>query len=106
MTIGLAGAIKNAIRHCFKKVFKNDKAVSAAVTLPKFKLKWVELQMQKELYKQMLGISWDDNINAYYYVIGINNKCYVDNKQPCGKKFNNTMKSWLSKAQTAQSTRA
>ena len=54
MTIGLAGAIKDAIRRHFEKVFQNDKAISAAVTSPKFKLKWVESQMQKDLYKQML----------------------------------------------------
>ena len=51
MTIGLAGAIEDAIGHRFEKVFN---AILAAVTLPKFKLKWVEFQMQKELYKQML----------------------------------------------------
>jgi len=38
MTIGLTGAIENAIRHRFEKVFQNDDAILAAVTLPKFKL--------------------------------------------------------------------
>jgi len=54
MTIGLAGAIENAIRHHFHKVFQNDSAIIAAITLPKFKLKWVECQSKKDLYKQML----------------------------------------------------
>jgi len=54
MTIGLAGAIEDATRHRFKKVFQNDDAILTAVTLPKFKLKWVESQSKKDLYKQML----------------------------------------------------
>ena len=54
LTIGLAGAIEDAIEHLFEKVFQNDNAILAAVTLPKFKLKWVESQNKKDLYKQML----------------------------------------------------
>ena len=54
MTIGLAGAIEATIRHRFEKVFQNDDAILAAVTFPKFKLKWVEGQSKKDLYKQML----------------------------------------------------
>jgi len=54
MTIGLAGAIEDAIRHRFEKIFQNDDAILAAVTLPKFKLKWVESQSKKDLYKHML----------------------------------------------------
>ena len=50
MTIGLVGAIKDAIRCHFVKVFQNDKAILAAVTSPKFKLKWVESQTPKDLY--------------------------------------------------------
>ena len=43
MTIGLAGAIEDAIRHHFEKVFQNSNAILAAVTSPKLiKLKWVE----------------------------------------------------------------
>lgn len=44
MAIGLADAIEDATRHCFQKVIQNDSAIIAAVTLPKFKLKWVESQ--------------------------------------------------------------
>ena len=54
MTIGLAGAVEDAIRDRFQKVFQNDNAIIAAITLPKFKLKWVESQSKKDLYKQML----------------------------------------------------
>ena len=54
MTIGLAGAVEDAIRHRFEKVLQNDDAILAAVTLPKFKLKWVKSQNKKSLYKQML----------------------------------------------------
>jgi len=48
MTIGLAGAIENAIRHHFQKVFQNDNDIIAAITFPKFKLKWVESQSKKD----------------------------------------------------------
>ena len=54
MIIGLAGAIEDAIRHHFEKMFQNDSAILAAVTSQKFKLKWVESQNNKDLYKQML----------------------------------------------------
>ena len=54
MIIGLAGAVEDAIRHCFQKVFKNGNATIAAITLSKFKFKWVEPQSKKDLYKQML----------------------------------------------------
>ena len=54
MTIGLAGAVEDDIRDRFQKVFQNDNAIIAAITLPTFKFKWVELQSKKDLYKQML----------------------------------------------------
>ena len=54
MTIGLAGAIEDAIRHHSEKMFQNDSAILAAVTSQKFKLRWVESQNNKDLYKQML----------------------------------------------------
>lgn len=53
MTIGLTGVIEDAIRNRFHKVFHNDKATIAAITVPKFKLKWVEPQSRKDSYKQM-----------------------------------------------------
>ena len=54
MTTRLAEVIEDAIRHLFKKVFQNDNAIFAVVTLPKFKIKWIESQTKKYLYKQML----------------------------------------------------
>ena len=43
MTIGLAGAIEDAIRHHFEKDFQNSNAILAAVTSPKLiKLNLVE----------------------------------------------------------------
>ena len=54
MTVGLAGCVEDAIRTRFQKVFNDDNAIIAAITVPKFKLKWVETQSKKDLYKQML----------------------------------------------------
>ena len=54
MTCGLAGAIKDSIRRRFEQVLQSNSAILAAVTSPKFKLKWVESQDTKDLYKQML----------------------------------------------------
>ena len=54
MTIGLPDAIEEAIRHRFRIVFQNNSAIIAAITLPKFRLKWVDSQSSKNLYKQML----------------------------------------------------
>ena len=54
MTIGLVGAVEDAIRHRFQRVFQNNNAIIAAVSVPKFKLKWVESSSKKDLYKQML----------------------------------------------------
>ena len=39
MTVGLAGCIKDAIRTRFQKVFNDNNAIIAAITVPKFKLK-------------------------------------------------------------------
>ena len=54
MTVGLAGCIEDAIRIRFQKVFNDDNVIIVAITVPKFKLKWVETQSQKDRYKQML----------------------------------------------------
>ena len=54
MTVGLAGCVEDAIRIRFQKVFNDDNAIIAAITVPKFKLKWVETQSKKDLYKQIL----------------------------------------------------
>ena len=54
MTTGLADAIESSIKKRFRKVFDSKDAVIAAVTSPKFKLKWVESQETKDRYKQML----------------------------------------------------
>ena len=53
MTIRLTGAVEDAIRDRFQKVFHDDKAIIAAISVPKFKLKWVEPQSKKDLYKRM-----------------------------------------------------
>ena len=49
MTTGLALSLEDAINRRFEKV-----AIISANTLPKFKLKWVELQAKKDRYTQML----------------------------------------------------
>ena len=40
---------------------------------------------------EVLGISWDDNLITYFYIIEMNNKCFIDNIQPRPKKINKTV---------------
>ena len=53
MTTGLAFSIEDAIIHCFRSIFDSKEAILAAITLPKFKLRWVETQNKKDCCKQM-----------------------------------------------------
>ena len=52
--VGLVDSIDNAIRRRFSTQFDSHDAIIAAVTLPKFKLRWVEAQEKRDQYKQML----------------------------------------------------
>jgi len=54
MTTGMAFSVEDAIKRCFEKVLDSKVAIISAITLPKFKLKWVELQVTKDRYTQML----------------------------------------------------
>ena len=54
MTTGLAYAVDSAIKERFANIFDSKDAIIAAVTSPKFKLKWIELQEKKDAYKQMV----------------------------------------------------
>ena len=54
MTTGLALTLEDAINRRFEKVFDSRAAIISAITLPKFKLKWVESQTNKDHYTQML----------------------------------------------------
>ena len=54
MTTGLTFSIEEAIKHRFRSIFDSKEAILAAITLPKFKLRWVETQSKKDCYKQML----------------------------------------------------
>jgi len=53
-TTGLAYSIEDAITHHFESIFDFKEAILAAITLSKFKLRWVETQTKKDQYKQML----------------------------------------------------
>ena len=46
-TVGLVYTIESSIKHRFAKVFESNNAIIAAITLPKFKLKWVDDQRIK-----------------------------------------------------------
>ena len=49
MTTGLAQTVQNAIEKRFSHIFDSKDAIIAAVTSPKFKLKWVESKEQRTL---------------------------------------------------------
>lgn len=53
-TTGLALSLEDAINRRFEKVLDSKDAIISAITLPKFKLKWVESQAKKDHYTQML----------------------------------------------------
>ena len=52
-TLGLAVCIEDSIKRRFSRLFDSKDAIIAAVSIPKFKLKWVEGQVKKDQYKQM-----------------------------------------------------
>ena len=54
MTTGLAQTVQSAIEKRFSHIFGSKDAIITAVTSPKFKLKWVESQEQKDTYRQMI----------------------------------------------------
>ena len=54
MTTGLAQTVQSAIVKQFSNIFDSKDAIIAAVTSPKFKLKWVESQEQKDTYRQIM----------------------------------------------------
>ena len=54
MTTGLAQTVQSAIVKRFSNIFDSKDAIIAAVTSPKFKLKWVESQEQKDTYRQIM----------------------------------------------------
>ena len=54
MTTGLAYALESSIKKRFSHVFDSKDAIIAALTLPKFRLKWMDSQEQRDVYKQMM----------------------------------------------------
>jgi len=51
MTLGLADCIETSIRRCFNGIFDSR---SAVISVPKFKLRWMETQQMKDSFKHML----------------------------------------------------
>ena len=54
MTMGLADCVEASIRKRFSAIFDLRHAIITVITLPKFKLRWVETQHKKDTLKQML----------------------------------------------------
>ena len=54
MTTGIVDAIQASIETRFKNVFESRNAILATVTLPNFKLRWVNSQAEKDTFKRML----------------------------------------------------
>ena len=54
VTVGLVDAMESSIKHRFTKVFESNNAIIAAITLPKFKLRWVDGQLKEDQFKQVL----------------------------------------------------
>ena len=54
MTTGLAEMVESAIKKRFSHIFDSKEAIIAAVTSPKFKLKWMESQEKKDTHRQMI----------------------------------------------------
>ena len=48
VTLGLAVCIDGSIKQRFSKIFESKDAIVAAISLPKFKLKWVEELAKKD----------------------------------------------------------
>ena len=53
-TTGLAYAIESAIKRRFVDIFESKEAIIAALVSPRFKIKWVDSQENKDGYKQMM----------------------------------------------------
>ena len=53
MTIGLVGLIESSIKRRFQCIFESKNAIIAAISLPKFKLRWIDDQTKKDQLKQM-----------------------------------------------------
>ena len=54
MATRLACAIESSIKRTFSHVFDSKDVIIAALTLLKFKVKWVDSQEKKDAYKQMM----------------------------------------------------
>ena len=48
MTVGLINEMESSIKCHFAKAFESNKAIIAGVTLPRFKLRWVDNQRKKD----------------------------------------------------------
>ena len=53
MTIGLVVLIESSIKHRFECIFGSKDAIIVAISLPKFKLRWINDQTKKDQLKQM-----------------------------------------------------
>ena len=81
LTTGLTQAVNSAIEKRFSHILDSRDAIIAAVTSPKFKLKWVESQETKDTYRQIFIDELRFHESASQVIIEEEHATHVQNKR-------------------------